>query len=206
MFEVKVDGWERVKQAALFTIGKKAIEGKEITTEWKHNILLSRHSPIRELRITIAFKGIERWIADQLVRHSIGVNNYMKTNRPDRGGIPRDEQLMTMPTDLLQVYNAESFINLMETRLCIGCVSRETRLLLEDVLDEVAKTEPELAHNCVPSCIMRCGCKEAGFINCNHYKSFFKYVKTQELDGFLSTSSIPFRYELYKQFREKTRW
>ena len=66
-------GWEEVKDAALTTIHKKAIEGKEISDEWKQNIVLSRHSPIREYRIKVRLTDVPRWIADQLVRHTVGV-------------------------------------------------------------------------------------------------------------------------------------
>lgn len=66
--EISIDGWDRVKEAALFTVGLKAIADKPISSEWKTNILMSRHSPIRELRIKVVFRYIERWVADQLVR------------------------------------------------------------------------------------------------------------------------------------------
>ena len=156
---VEIDGWERVREAALMTVGKQ-YTGHTITDEWKNKILRSRHSPIRELSIRIWMFGIPRWVADQLVRHNVGVNSFMRTARPDRGNIPRSEQSMDMPTDLLQSYNGQSFLNMMEARLCFGVVSTETRELAEEIRAQVRKIEPILASHCLSYCQNTGRCRE----------------------------------------------
>jgi hypothetical protein len=193
---LKIDGWEWVKEMALTTIHKDSIEGKEITPEWKLNMLMSRHSPIRELHIRIKTKQMKRWVADQLVRHSVGVNNGMGTMREDRGNKNRSEQTMEDLTMLYQSHNAESFINMMETRLCVGCVSRETRQICEALRDEVEKTEQELAFMCVPNCVKLGGCKES-FVQCSYFKNFITDVPLVYLVDLKS------RYELYHDWRKK---
>ena len=44
--------WARCKELALNTMGKK-YAGKEVTDEWKRQILKAQHSPIRTLMFTI---------------------------------------------------------------------------------------------------------------------------------------------------------
>ena len=89
---VVTGGWNWVKEAALTTIHKSSIEGKEISSEWKRGLLKSEHSPIRELSIRFKISEIKRWISDQIVRHKHGVEHYVGTMRSDRGSKPREEQ------------------------------------------------------------------------------------------------------------------
>jgi len=193
---IKASGWEDVKEAALTTIHKN-YSGGEITPEWKEKILLSGHSPIRELIIKIKFSDIPRWIADQLVRHNVGVNNYMGTGRSDRIGIPRSEQTMEMLTEFKQTYNGQSFLHMTRTRMCIGSVSKETRELIETLVKKLAEFEPELALFCTPPCIYNGGCKEV-FGGCNHLKTFHTslYGKSYK-DEFLNLLD---RYKTYRYY------
>ena len=199
---VRVDGelgQSEVKDAALTTIHKKSIEGKEISSEWKNNIIMSRHSPIREYNIRIKLDNIPRWIADQLVRHSVGVNNYMGTMRTDRKNLPRKDQTMEDLTVFKQTYNINSFIDMCSTRMCIGCVSKETRLLVEKIVAEVRKIEPEIALFCVPPCIRYFGCKEAGFTKCNHFNNFIDDI-FEDYD-IVDIIKLDYRNKLYHEYR-----
>ena len=196
---LEITGWRWVKEMALTSIHKKSIEGKEITSKWKFDILMSRHSPIRELTIRIKADEMKRWIADQIVRHVIGTQSSMGTMRTDRGSKPRSEQTMEDLTCLYQSYNAESFINMMETRLCVGCVSKETREIVEALRDEVEKVEPELAYMCVPSCVSRGGCKES-FTKCEHFSNFVKWYIDMFYPEF-NLVHLGARYEAYHVWR-----
>ncbi len=200
---VKTGGWEDVKEAALTTIHKSAISGKKISSKWKKDILRSGHSPIRELSIKFKFIDLQRWIADQIVRHKVGVEHYMGTGRPDRGNKPRSEQTMETSTELMQSYNAQSFINFAETRLCVGCVSKETRELTEEIVKAVGKKEPEVAFYCVPYCIKFGACKEVGFTKCNHFNNFLDTMR-EDPDMLIEVmSDIDKRYEAYHDWRKK---
>lgn len=196
---IRSSGWEEVKDSALTTIHKKLLpNSKEVSPKWKMAILKSEHSPIRELIIRAKFSNIPRWIADQLVRHNIGFTPYMGTMRPDRNKemLPRDKQVMTTPTVLKFSANAQAIINISKERLCVGCVSKETRLLWERFIKELSSIEPELAYFCVPSCIYRGGCKE--FNSCYLYGRFLDYYLSEHIvDG------IDVRYNLYKEYKEK---
>lgn len=197
---IYTDGWEWVKEAALTTIHKSSIEGKEITSQWKKAILKSEHSPIRELSIRFKIIEIKRWIAGQLVRQKIGVEHYMGTMRSDRGNKPREQQTMADLTELMQSHNAQSFISLARTRLCIGCVSKETRVLTQTLVDEIAYHEPELAFYCVPPCIHQCGCKESSFTKCNYFEKFSGNY-TGCSDDMSLLLDIDKRYEEYHEWR-----
>lgn len=199
---VHTEGWPWVKEAALTTIHKSSIVGSEVSSQWKKNILRSEHSPIRELSIRFKITEVKRWITDQLVRHKHGVEHFVGTMRPERGSKPREEQTMADLTEIMQSHNAQSFTNQVRTRLCVGCVSKETLSLTKDVLAEVAKVEPELAFYCVPPCIYRGACKEVGFTKCNFYNNFIHSLPTDQAVEILS--DIDKRYEAYHNWVNKS--
>lgn len=190
---VNKDGWKEVKDSALTTIHKFYTDS-EVTEQWKCDILLSEHSPIRELIIRAKFTEIPRWIADQLVRHNIGFTPYMGTMRTDRGNKPRNEQRMTDLTELKFTANAQSIINISQDRLCIGKVSKETRKLWELFLSLLNELQPELVTCCVPSCVYRFGCKE--FKSCGYFEKF------KNSDPVISDMSILDRYYMYYLLKE----
>lgn len=192
------DGWDWVKGAALTTIHKSSIKGKEISSEWKMGLLKSEHSPIRELSIRFKLMGLERWISDQLVRHKHGVEHYVGTMRSDRGSKPRNEQTMADLTQLMQSHNAQSFTNMARTRLCVGCVSKETVKLTKLLVNELKEIEPEVAFYCVPPCIYRGGCKEDAFTKCSYYFNFVSSLPTDQVVDILS--DIDKRYEAYHEW------
>lgn len=200
--KIGIGDWSLVKESALTTIHKSSIKGKEVSSNWKLNILRSEHSPLREFSIRVKLVGIKRWIADQLVRHTVGVNSYMGTMRPDRGSnTTRAEQTMETETELLQCFNAESFINMCRTRLCGGCVSRETRLLVERIVSDLKPIEPEIAFMCVPPCIYRGACNEKGFTECSFFDIFVASLPEENRVEILT--DIDKRYLAYHKWSKK---
>ena len=199
------NGWNLVKEAALTTIHKR-YNGGEISKNWKLKILKTKHSPIRELTITYRISDLPRWIADQLSRHHVGVTPYMATSRTDRGNKSRNEQTMEEPTDLMQSHNAQSFISMCNSRLCYGCVSAETRELVEQLVKEVEKIEPEVAFYCVPNCILYGACKENDFTSCSHFKKFIKYILVEKDYDIAKVITIlmdvNYRYQMYHSFKK----
>ena len=94
MFKVEVlkypkeEDLQWVKTCTLNTVGKTSCNAP--TSEWIERLVESEHSPIREMwfgiRITIPY-----WVSVHFVRHHIGVNHYVQTQRTDRTGIDRNE-------------------------------------------------------------------------------------------------------------------
>ncbi len=196
---IEIDGWKWVKESALTTIGKNSVPTNGIHPDWKRKMLFSEHSPIRELRIHWKKENLMRWIADQIVRHTKHSEAFMKTGRTDRCNIPRSEQTMEMATDLMKTENAQSLIEMMSDRLCIGNASKETRELMESLKREITKKEPLLGLVLVPSCVRYGCCKEKSFGNgCNHFDHFIDYVNGRDCLGCLFLKEE--RYKLYEDF------
>lgn len=151
------DNWQAVKDAAMNTIGKS--EGKYPSSEWKRKILLAEHSPIRLLEFTIRLEDIPYWVSVHLVRHKIGIEHWVSTQRTDRTGIERDDLPQGAPVTHTIRINAQALIYISRKRLC-SQAAPETRSLWQSVIAEIRKVEPEIASVCVPECVYRGFCPE----------------------------------------------
>ena len=159
--EVKVieyqDNWQAVKDAAMNTIGNES--GKYPTPKWKREILLAEHSPIRLIELTIRMRGIPYWVSVHLVRHKIGIEHFVSTQRTDRTGVNRDELPQNALVDHTIRVNAQALITISRKRLC-SKAAPETELVWRAVRKAVKEVEPELASVMVPECVYRGFCPE----------------------------------------------
>ena len=55
------DYWQDIKDSTMNTIGKST--GKYPTSDWKHKLLLSEHSPIRKLKISWRWEELKYWVS-----------------------------------------------------------------------------------------------------------------------------------------------
>lgn len=151
------DTWEIVKNATMNTIGKKA--GKYPDSQWKQKLLLAEHSPIRLIRFHWRWDDLPSWVSVHFVRHKVGIEHFVKSQRTDRTGVDRNE----LPQGALVSHeceaDAQALINISRKRLC-NCASPETRAAWQLVKSEVEKVEPELAKCMVRECIYRGFCPE----------------------------------------------
>lgn len=185
----RVTDWQRVVDAARFTQGKKPL-GREPSDEFKKQMILSEHSPLRELEFDIKMYGIPYWVSNHFVRH-VHAQPFVSTSRPDITGskIPRHDMRQDDLVNLQLSLNAQEIINISKLRLC-NKASKETREVWYKVIDELVQIEPYLASACVPQCVYRGFCPEAkscGRTNTNffiftrkHYKNLDLY-KTNEI-------------------------
>ncbi len=159
--------WRAVADAARTTIGKEAGHG-EPSPAWKKRILLAEHSPIRKLKIGWKWESLKYWVSVHFVRHKIGIEHWVQTQRTDRTGTNRDNK----PQDAEVLHeceaNVQALINISRKRLCRQA-AKETREAWHSVLVEVAKIEPGVVAVCVPECIYRGFCPE--FHSCGYAKS-----------------------------------
>lgn len=165
------DNWQEVKDAAMNTVGKD--KGVYPTSAWKKKILLSEHSPIRRMHFTWRWQDLPYWVSVHMVRHKVGIEHFVSTQRSDRTGITRDELPQGAPVSHECHANAQALITISRKRLC-AAASPETRQAWQLVKDEVAKTEPELASCMVRECVYRGFCPElkcCGFVNTEAYKA-----------------------------------
>ena len=151
------DNWQDIKDATMNTIGLNT--GKYPDSKWKRQLIQSEHSPIRKLKFSWRWKDIPYWVSVHIVRHKIGIEHFVKTQRTDRTGIDRNE----LPQGALVSHECEAdgqaLINISRKRLCAQA-SKETREAWQLVKDEVKKVEPELASCMVKECVYRGFCPE----------------------------------------------
>ena len=155
----KVTSWTDVLNAARFTQRKSPRSG-EPSVAWKKKIIKAEHSPLRCLMFNIDFYDIPNYVSVHLVRH-IHAQPFVSTSRPDIDGkqIPREEQKKIDPVNMRLFLNAQEIINISKVRLC-NKAEFKTRNIWRQVVEELRKTEPELAEACVPQCFYRGHCPE----------------------------------------------
>ena len=162
--------WQKVKNLAMRTIGKDS--GKAPSEQWKTKILLAEHSPIRSLKFLITMKDLQYWVSVHFVRHKVGVDHYISTQRTDRTGIERDNLPQGALVSHTMDANAQALIYMARKRLC-NQASVETRQAFKAVKEEVAKYEPELASVMVRECVYRGFCPEmkcCGYVNTEEFR------------------------------------
>lgn len=160
--------WRNVADAARTTTGMDRGDG-EPSAKWKKQMLLSEHSPIRQLIFKWRWSDLKSWVSVHFVRHKIGIEHYVRSQRTDRTGVDRDQ----LPQSALVMHeciaNAQSIINISKDRLCKKA-SPETRDAWLALLNEINAKVPELADVCVPKCVYRGFCPE--FNSCNWCKIY----------------------------------
>ena len=122
---------------------------------------------------------IPSYVSVHFVRHHIGVNHYVQSQRNDRQTnydrtkAPQD----TMVSHIMSV-NAQELVFMSHKRLCRQA-SKETREVMEEIVRQVSELNPEFAEVLVPLCGYRNGvCTE---FNCCGYNR--KYIKGGDSDG-----------------------
>lgn len=151
------DNWQAVKDATMTTIGKRT--GRYPDSMWKWRLLMAEHSPIRLLTFRIRFTDIPYWVVMHLVRHKVGVEHFVSTQRTDRTGTDRSGLPQDNLVNYEMVADAQALINISRKRLCM-CASPETRDAWMAVVEAIRKVEPELASCMVPECVYRGHCTE----------------------------------------------
>jgi hypothetical protein len=153
-FPSHVDLWW-CKECCLNTVGKSTT--KEPTLEWLEKLVEAEHSPIRELWFGIKME-IPYWVSVHFVRHHIGVNHYVQTQRDDRTNnpIPRSQKGQGELVSHIMSINAQELMQMAHKRLC-NQASKETREVMQLIVKEVIKVAPYMKNVLVPLCAYRNG-------------------------------------------------
>jgi len=162
--------WREVADAARTTIGREKGTG-EPPSAWKRQMLLAEHSPIRQLTIQWKWRNLKYWISVHFVRHKIGIEHFVRTQRTDRTGQDRDQIAQSATVDHECLANAQAIINISRKRLCRQA-SLETQEAWKTLVAAIAKPEPELASVCVPECVYRGFCPELKSCGYNQTEAF----------------------------------
>ncbi len=148
------EDWAWCKTCTINTVGKKSVTAP--TDEWKHKLIASEHSPLRELWFGIKMV-IPYYISNHFVRHHIGVNHYVQSQRNDRQSnydrtkAPQDE----MVSHIMSI-NAQELVFMAHKRLC-NQASPETHAVMAEICTQVIATNPEFKDFLVPLCEYRNG-------------------------------------------------
>lgn len=147
--------WMEVKRRALVTVGKSPVTDPD--ERWKHKILEARHSPIRYLTYSYYLKDIPSWVSVHLVRHHVGFQPYVKSQRNDRQhDYDRNSARQDTPVDMIIDINAESLMTLANKRLCMQA-AEETRYVVSEMCRLAEEATPELEGLLVPMCVYHGG-------------------------------------------------
>ena len=184
---LKIKGdWEEVVNDCRATVGKGEL-GKEPSVSFKRKILISEHSPIRDIQIKWRWDNIKSWVATHWVRHKWEC--FVRTQRTDRTGVDRDELPQAAPVSFTGDANTQALIDTMRKRLCRQA-SIDTRHYAEDLKLAIHDLEPEIGEVLVPNCVYRCGCPE--LTPCGYWQKL-----VSETNGSIMTPDIQERYDLY---------
>ena len=166
-----IGSWVDVVNAARTTINKPPVN-KEPSSEWKKQILLAEHSPIRKLQFSWKWVDLKSWVSVHFVRHKFGIEHFVQSQRNDRTGIDRDSARQDSLVSHECLANAQAIINISRKRLC-NKAHKETTDAWNMVLQHLFLECPELWSVCVPECIYRNFCPE--FKSCGAYERCYLY-------------------------------
>ena len=180
---IKIHGtWREIADAARTTVNMDKGTG-EPSSRWKRRILMAEHSPIRKLKVNWLWEKIKYWVSVHFVRHKVGIEHFVSTQRSDRTGVNRDEKPQGALVNHEVEANAHAIINISRKRRCRQA-SKETRDAWNAFLKKLELYEPELVSVCVPECVYRNGfCPEMKSCGWNKTKEFEEELK-KYLQGF----------------------
>lgn len=162
--------WMWCKTCTLNTVGKTS--AKLPTDEWKKKLIAAEHSPLRELWFGIKME-IPYYCSVHFVRHHIGVNHYVQSQRNDRQDkYDRTAAPQNAPVSHIMSINAQELAFMAHKRLC-GQADPMTRAVMEEIVRQVVALNPEFKDVLVPLCEYRGGvCTE--FYPCGRNKKYIK--------------------------------
>lgn len=173
--------WAKVKRSARTTISKDG-SGVYPSDAWKKQILLAEHSPIRRIRFSWRWENLKSWVSVHFVRHKVGIEHWVSTQRTDRTGIDRDAKPQDAPVIHECEADAQALINISRKRLC-SQAAKETREAWQEVKNEVEQKDRVLASVMVRECVYRGFCpefKSCGYVNTEAFEKELAEYRTVE--------------------------
>ena len=130
------------------------VRGLEFSTMTLDEGYCCEHSPIRTQMFWIQMLGIPTSVSVHLVRHKQGLEPFVQSNRPDRGGTA--DAGRNTPVDHSLIANAQALINVSLKRLCAKAAA-DTLATVMCLKNAVRQVDPDLAKYMVPQCVYRGG-------------------------------------------------
>jgi len=169
--------WQLMADTAAFTQGMKSFEFNE---RFLRDAIISRHSIIRTAIFRVAVFGIPYYSHVHFVRHSVGHNHFVRSQRPDsmnpveydRASAPQD-----MPVDWCDILNMEALFTMMGKRLCKQA-DPITRAVAQDIKWAFISSNDLytalVGEYCLPQCEWKGGYCPETFRSCGRYPILFK--------------------------------
>ena len=193
---LKIKGdWQEVVDDCRATVDKPPL-GHEPSSEFKKNILIAEHDPIRDIEIKFRWTDIPYWVAmhwkTHIWRSRVNSQRNDRQSKYDRTKAPQDAPV-TFTGDM----NVQHGIDTQRKRLCYQA-SLLTRKCAESLKRTIKDVEPEISDAFVPNCVYRCGCPEINS-KCKQWEKFVLWCNNeQHIDPRLV--SIQERYDLYNKW------
>ena len=173
---LKIKGnWQEVVDDCRATV-KKSPLGKEPSKAFKKAILISEHSPIRDISVKFSWKNIKYWVAMHWKTHHW--ESKVSTQRTDRTGVDRNKLPQDAPVDFVGEANVQHLIDTMRKRLCYQA-SPETREYAEDLKQAITEVQPEIGYVLCPSCVYRAACPEMQ--SCGFWDKLSKHMTKEQI-------------------------
>ncbi len=185
---IKIKGdWQEVVDDCRTTVGKESL-GREPSTPFKVGLLISEHSPIRDIIIKWRWRDMPHWVTVHWVRHKW--EKFVSTQRSDRTGVERSKSPQDEPQTFIGEANTQHLIDTYRKRLCY-MASPETRHYAEDFKITLRREQPEISDVLVPNCVYRCGCPEL--------RSCGWYEKMASIHPDIKSTDIRVRYYTFNK-------
>lgn len=193
---LKIKGdWQEVVDDCRVTVDKPPL-GHEPSSDFKKNILIAEHDPIRDIEIKFRWTDIPYWVAmhwkTHIWRSRVNSQRNDRQSKYDRTKAPQDAPV-TFTGDM----NAQHAIDTMRKRLCYQASSL-TRQYAENFKRTLKEQESEISNVLVPNCVYRCGCPEINS-KCKQWQRFVEWcINEQGID--VRLIPIQERYDLYNKW------
>lgn len=184
---LKIKGdWQEVVDDCRATVAKPPL-GREPSSKWKREILISEHDPIRDIEVKFRWRDIPYWVAMHWKTHIWrSRTNSQRNDRQTK--YDRNEAPQGQVVDFIGDANGQHLIDTWRKRLCY-MASPETRGYAEDFKKTLWGHETELSNVLVPNCIYRCGCPESN--GCGWFNRMVEKYPD------LASTDIQKRYDAY---------
>lgn len=138
------------KKACASTSGKSNVK-TSLKSGYK-----TEHSPIRTQIFWVEMTNIPTFVSVHLVRHKIGVDHYVLSQRDDRVNAPQQTPDRDTPINHSMLINAQALIFMARKRLCYKAHKR-TIAIMTRIRNTMKTVDPALYNYLVPECVYRNG-------------------------------------------------
>ena len=139
------------------------------------------HSPIRTQIFIIKMYDIPTFVSVHLVRHKVGVEHWVKSNREDLPSYTGDTG-RNHPVNHMMMLNAQALIQIMRKRLC-GKAHAKVQELMGLICEEMQGVDFDLFTRLVPDCVYRSGCYELKTCGRFYQLTFGESIPKNEVHG-----------------------